>query len=138
MKIPIYIDSNVFVFYALETESLKNNELSMDYLNRVHDKSLLGFTGVITWDEVVFNIKRFTTRGESIKFGEKLLGFPNLLFLGINKGVIEQAQQIYKKFSLKHTMDAIHASLALKYCNGNIISDDGDFDEITGINRFWD
>lgn len=128
----------MFIFYAIETQSLEKNKLSKTYFDKVLDKSLLGFTGVITWDEVVFNVKRFTTRDESIKFGKKLLGFPNLLFLEINKETIKQAQQIYEKFNLKHTMDAIHAALAINYCNGNLISDDCGFDSIPAINRFWD
>ena len=61
---------------------------------------------------------------------------PFLVFLNVDYAVCEDVQKLADKYKLLHR-DAIHATLALKYRDGVIVSNDADFDVIEGLRKFF-
>jgi predicted nucleic acid-binding protein len=95
---------------------------------------LLAFTSVLTWDEVVWTIRKLMGRNEAVSQGQKLLGFLNLRFIGVDENILSQAQGLISKYNLK-PRDAIHVASAINRKIEIIISDDQDLDGIKEITR---
>jgi hypothetical protein len=130
----VYLDSNVFIYVALYSGEVA--EKSKEYLRRASDGEFNAYTSVLTWDEVVYVVRKVAGVGESIKVGKILLKIPSLKFLGVDYSVCVNAQKLSEKYKLV-PRDAIHASPALKYCDGAIISNDADFDVVEGLRRIF-
>lgn len=130
-----YLDSNVFTYATLYSGEIA--EKSKEYLLRASDGEFKAFTSVLTWDEVVYVVRKVAGIEEGIKAGEILLKMPFIEFLDVDFAVCEEAQKLAEKYNLL-PRDAIHAVLALKYCDGVIISNDADFDVVDGLKRVFD
>lgn len=124
-----YIDANIFI-----QAILRNDDYSLQILNKIIKRDFIGITSIVSWDELVFIIRKFIGREIAIFEGKKFLRFPNLIFIDANKKIIFYAQNLIEKYNLR-PRDAIHAATAL--CSGinEIISDDSDFDKISELKR---
>lgn len=71
---------------------------------------------------------------ESLVAGRRFFTFPNLEIVDVDLEVLSMAQKITEGYNVK-PRDAIHAACALKYCSGQIITNDSDFDVIGEIRR---
>lgn len=130
----VYLDSNIFIYATLYSGEVA--EKSKEYLRKASDGEFNAYTSSLTWDEVVYVVRKVAGVEESIKVGKILLKMPFLEFLDVDYSVCEDAQKLAEKYKLM-PRDAIHASLALKYCDGTIISNDVDFDNVRGIKRVF-
>ncbi len=130
-----YFDANIFLNVILyeDNKSKKCKELLYDLING----KIIGFTSVLTWDEVVYVIEKNLGKEIAIKEGEKFLRMPNLFFIDANKNIIMNAQNLVKKYHIK-PRDAIHISSALANGIYEIISLDKEFDKIKEIKRILD
>ena len=126
----VYLDSNVFIYATLYSGEVA--EKSKEYLRSEFN----AYASVLTWDEVVYVVRKVAGVGESIKVGKILLKMPFLKFLDVDYSVCVDAQKLSEKYKLM-PRDAIHASLALKYCDGTIVSNDADFDVVEGLKRVF-
>jgi len=106
-----------------------------EYLRKASDGDFVAFTSSLTWDEVVYAVRKVAGVEESIEIGKLMLKIPFLKFLEVNHTVCEEAQKIIEKYKVM-PRDAIHAALALKYCDV-IVSNDRDFDLIEGLERVF-
>jgi predicted nucleic acid-binding protein len=132
----IYIDANIFI-YALagrdgDIDTIKSKRILVD----VRSNKIQACTTILTWDEVFYFIKRHIGEADAINKGKMLISFPNLSFIEINKKTIVDAQSLCENYHLD-PRDAIHGACALSHCSGAILSNDGDFDSITGISRSY-
>jgi len=132
----IYIDANIFIYALSYKKSDKNVILSQKFLTAVKKKKIEACTNVLTWDEVFYHMKQHHGEVAAIIAGQMLLAFPNLCFVDSTKKIIDEAQKICENFHTK-PRDAIHSACSIGFCNGEIFSNDGDFDNITGINRHF-
>ncbi len=128
----IYLDTNIFA-YAIMNNDYKGIECRK-ILSKIARKQEKGFTSCITWDELVFIVQKYRGREISLKEGERMLKFPNLEFIKLDKLIINKAQEIMFNYNLK-PRDAIHAASAIIYNIREIVSDDSDFDELKEIKR---
>ncbi len=130
-----YIDSNVFI-YAVISDELSEQKAahSKKILYRIADGSLEAATSVLTWDELVWIVRKLSTPETAQKEGRQFLEFPNLKLLQIDAKTLEKAQSMIERYSLK-PRDAMHIACAIQNNITHIISDDGDFDKITEITR---
>ncbi|RLI71552.1 VapC toxin family PIN domain ribonuclease [Archaeoglobales archaeon] len=128
-----YLDSNVFVYATLYKGELAKK--AEEYLRKASDGDFVAFTSSLTWDEVVYAVRKVAGVEESIEIGKLMLKIPFLKFLEVNHTVCEEAQKIIEKYKVM-PRDAIHAALALKYCDV-IVSNDRDFDLIEGLERVF-
>lgn len=127
-----YIDANIFIYPILyDDEKAKFCEkILLDLLNG----KINGFTSTLTWDEVVYIIKKDRGKDIAVKEGTKFLKFPNLFFINPTEKIITKAQKIFEKCNIK-PRDAIHVASALANDIREIISDDSDFDSVKEIKR---
>ena len=131
-----YFDANVFILPQIYDESIKEVKKAKEYLIKLASGEVEGCTSTLTWDEIVYTIRKHAGKNESQIAGRKFLSFPNLKIVSIDFEILLKAQEIVENFNVM-PRDAIHASCALKFCNGKMISNDLDFDKIAGIKRIF-
>ena len=130
----IYLDSNVFIYSLIYEDTLGVVQKAEYYLKQVVTGEIAGCTCTLTWDEVFYNVLKSTGLNEAIRAGKSLLSFPNLKFLNVDFELIAKAHELAAERKLK-PRDAIHAASAIEYCNGEIISNDAEFDCVDQIRR---
>lgn len=127
-----YLDANIFIYplvYDDERSSLFKKIL-FDLIN----KKFVGFTSVLTWDEIVHILRKRRGIETSIIYGKKFLNLPCLNIIDANRPIISMAQKLISEYHLK-PRDAIHAATAISRGCTEIISDDSDFDKIRELKR---
>ena len=91
-------------------------------------------TAALTWDELVWIIRKISNPENAISEGKRFLRFPHLEILAVDHIIIQKAQELIEEYRLK-PRDAIHAATALVNNINQIISDDEDFDTIKKLKR---
>jgi len=130
-----YLDSNVFIYYVISDEKTEEKSLlSKNILIKAAGGKLDAATSSVTWDELVWSVKKISGLDAAKAEGKKFLEFPNLKILGVDVNVIAEAQKVLEKYNLK-PRDAIHAGCAIKNGIKEIISDDPDFDKVSELKR---
>jgi len=127
-----YIDSNIFINSVLYDD--EKAERCKEIALRISNREIFAITSVLTWDELVYAIRKNLRREIAIIEGEKFLRFPNLIFIDANKNIISMAQKLIKRYNLK-PRDAIHAATAISQGCQEIISEDSDFDRVEELKR---
>ena len=130
-----YIDSNVFIYPVLysEEEGPKTRK-ALDILRRIAKGELSAYTSTITWDEIIWVVRRTMGKSEELNQGQKLLGFLNLKFISVDENILSQAQGLMSKYNLR-PHDSIHVASAIDKKIYNVISDDKDLDQVKEIKR---
>ena len=130
-----YIDSNVFILPVVYDTKVENKaEAAKNILIKIADGDLNAATSFLTWDEIVWTVRKLINPKIAAKEGGKFLQFPNLELLEVKRNVIDKAQEIVKKYGIK-PRDAIHAASAIENGIKEMISDDSDMDKIKEITR---
>jgi uncharacterized protein len=129
-----YLDTNVFLYYILNPESDKNGIASKNIISKVAEGLLPAATSTLTWNEIVWTIKKKAGFELAKRKGARFLEFPNLKLLGVSENTLSSAQYLMGRYSLK-PRDAIHAACCIENGIEEIISDDPDFDGIMGLKR---
>jgi len=129
-----YIDSNVFIYPVIYDYAISGVVKAKKYLLQIAKGQLKACTAALTWDELVWIVRKISNPETAISEGEKFLKFPHLLILDVNHIVLQKAQEIIEEYYLK-PRDAIHAATALINNIDQIISDDEDFDTIKELKR---
>jgi len=131
----LYVDSNVFLYPVVyDSEVIVEAKKSKDFLLKIAQGNVKACTATITWDEIVWTIRKIFGFELSVEEGKKFLAFPNLKLLGVKKSTVFKAQEIMEKYSIK-PRDAIHAAVALENNVTEVVSYDTDFDKIEGFKR---
>ena len=127
-----YIDSNIFIFPAIydNEQACKAGKI----LSRIENNEIIGYTSVLTWDEVMYVIWKILGKADSISIGKKFINYPNLRFINTDLNIIIKATEIAENYNLK-PRDSIHIATALSRDIHNIISDDSDFDSVDIVYR---
>ncbi len=128
----IYLDANIFI-YPVTGES-RQSESCLSIINKVITGEIEACTSLLTWDEVLYALKREIGREKALEETRKFLEIPSLLFIEVNGEVITKAQMIAELYRLD-PRDAIHAATAILNKCDSIISDDKDFDSVKGLKR---
>jgi predicted nucleic acid-binding protein len=130
----MYLDSNIFIYALIYEKNLNENIRANHYLSLLVSGKEIGYTSVLTWDEIYYVIKKNFGSEKAEQASKKFLRFPNLHFIDVNYQIISKAQMIALSFNVM-PRDAIHAVSALEKCHGKIISNDRGFDCINGLKR---
>ena len=131
----IYLDSNVFIYYVISDEKTEEKSLlSKNILIKIAEGKLDAATSSVTWDELIWSVKKVVGVDIAKTEGKKFLEFPNLRILNVDASVINEAQKILEKYNLK-PRDSMHAACAIKNNMTQIISDDPDFDKVKELER---
>ncbi|MBU1252466.1 MAG: type II toxin-antitoxin system VapC family toxin [Nanoarchaeota archaeon] len=128
----IYLDANIFILSILDNK--EKGEHCRKLLRNAASGKVVAFTSVLTWDEVVHSLGKYTSpkilREQSCKF----LRFPKLIFLKTDLEILEKAEELRTCYGLK-PRDAIHAATAIINKIPKIASDDTDFDKVKELKR---
>ncbi len=131
----IYLDSNVFLYAILyEENSFPQVHQSKQIINDVINHNVQACTSILTWDEIVFVVRKKIGIDESIRTGEKFLSFPNMRFIEPDHEILTIAQDFINSYKIR-PRDAIHAASAYHYGAKAFVSDDSDFDFMKEIQR---
>lgn len=131
--ISAYIDANVFIHPLIYGASRKA-ESAAKVLKLVEEGELTAYTSTLTWDEVVWVVRRTLGGPDSIEAGRKLLNFPNLRFVPASEEVVRSAQELVEEQDLA-PRDAIHVASAMSRKATTIVSDDPDLNAVKGLRR---
>jgi hypothetical protein len=128
----LYLDSNVFIYAALNMEEIGERARAM--LRKVQQGEEQAFSSALTFDELVWVIKKYRTVKDAINAGEAFLNFPNLKLAHVNGDLLASALNIIKKYGLD-PRDSIHAATAIQEKAEAIVSTDAHFDRMKEIHR---
>ena len=121
-----YIDANVFLNYILyDPQSIPQALVARQFLEQVKDRQVNACTSLLTWDEIVWVVRRELTLEDARQQGLEFLDFPWLQFLNVTKDVVKKAQELIEASSLK-PRDAIHIASALIHGASEFITFDTD------------
>jgi uncharacterized protein len=129
----IYIDSNIFISPLIYERSSQATN-SRKVLAAVEKGGVTAYTSTLTWDEVVWVVRRVLGRADSIQAGEKLAAYPNLRFVPVSEELIRSAQRLLSEYNIA-PRDAIHLTSAISRTVDALVSDDSDLDVVREIKR---
>ena len=132
----IYLDSNVFIYPELvEVANGNIAEFSKGLLKAVVNGKISAATSVLTWDELIWVLKKRFGYEVAMKASAKFLKFPGLKLLKVDEKIIHSAQSIVEKYGV-NPRDSIHAACCVENGINRIVSEDVDFDKVTLLTRF--
>jgi predicted nucleic acid-binding protein len=128
----LYLDSNVFIYAALNTEEIGKRARVL--LRKVQQGEEQASSSVLTFDELVWAVKRHRSIEDAINAGEAFLNFPNMKLTAVDGELLALALKLIKKYKLD-PRDSIHAATAILEKAEAIISTDPHFDKIKEMQR---
>ena len=128
----IYIDSNVFIYACLSSDEI--GERSRSLLKSVEQGEVEAASTTLSFDEIVWAVKRYRTMEQAISAGEAFINMPRLSLVAVDENVIRYAIDLMKRYSFD-PRDAIHAASALLCRAESLISSDLHFDKLKEIPR---
>ena len=129
----IYIDSNIFISPLIYEDSPLASS-SKRVLAMVEKGETTAYTSTLTWDEVVWVVRRVLGRADSVQAGEKLTAYPNLRFVSASEEIIRSAQKLLSEYGVA-PRDAIHIASALNKNVDALVSDDSELDLVREVKR---
>ncbi len=128
----LYLDANVFVYGALNQEDLGNRARSL--LRKVQHGELLAASSALTFDELVWAVKRYRGIVDAVAAGEAFLNMPGLRLIDVSGELLSLALQLMRGYKLD-PRDSIHAASAISANAEKIVSSDEDFDRVKEVQR---
>jgi len=128
----LYLDSNVFLYATLNTQEIGNRARNL--LKQVQSGKEQASSSALTFDEIMWVVKKYRTLENAIIAGETFLNFPNLKLIPVNEDLLAVALDIIKKYGLD-PRDSIHGASAILNKVEAIVSTDEHFDKIKGLYR---
>lgn len=122
----VYVDSNVFIGPVIYADGGLASDAS-GVLKLIEGGEVTAYTSALTWDEVVWVVRKAMGRADSVEAGKKLLGFPNLRFVAVTEDILRSAQRLVDEEGAA-PRDAVHLASAESRGVELLISDDGDLD----------
>jgi len=130
-----YVDSNVFIYPVIyDPRTVEKAKNAREILEKIVGGEIKAYTSTLTWAEVVWVVGRVLSRDDGVSQGRKLLGFPNLEFIDVDKRTLSTAQALTDRYRLK-PRDSIHLASAVNRSLRAVITDDEDFDVVKEIER---
>jgi predicted nucleic acid-binding protein len=128
----LYLDANVFIFAALNTEEKGKKALAL--LSKIQLGEEQAITSALTFDEVYWAVKKNRGMEKALETAEAMLNFPNLEIISADREVASLALQIIREYQLA-PRDAIHAATAIKEKAETFVSTDAHFDKVKEVKR---
>lgn len=129
----VYLDANVFICAAVSSQELRAQAVAV--IQAVQEEKVEALTSILTWDEVVYNIKKLSTSTAAMEAGFGFLNFSQLQLISATKNIALEAQEAMREHKLL-PRDAIHYATMKTENITEIVSEDSDFDKIKGIQRY--
>ena len=131
----IYLDANVFLYALLyDPSAIPDAEQSRKILTQVSEGNLPAATSVLSWDEIVYVVRKLSGQKAAMEAGERFLVFPHLRILDIDHSTLRKARELATQYGMK-PRDAIHAACAIRSGIREFLTDDRDFDRVRELRR---
>ena len=127
----IYLDANFFIFAAFDAGK-KGDHARMILAEIIHGRKAV--TSALAIDEVMWVFKRNKFAGNLRSTVEEIYTIRNLEVKEVSALIPIRALDFIERFALK-PRDAFHASIMSELGITDIVSDDSDFDKISGLKR---
>ena len=127
-----YLDSNVFIYADLNQEDIGDRARSL--LREVQDGKQPASTSALTFDELVWTVKKHRDLEQAIIAGEAFLGLSGLDIVQVSGDLLSIALELIRRYQLD-PRDSIHAASALLERAEVIVSTDKHFDKVKELKR---
>ncbi len=132
MSEKLYLDSNLFIYAALNHETFGVSARLI--LERVKNGDINAVSSILSLDEVQWSIQKAIGKEEAHKAVSLFIVFPNITWVDVTKSIFADALNFYKG-GLLRSRDSLHLA-TMKFSNvSRIVSNDSDFDKIKNIKR---
>ena len=105
----LYLDSNVFIYAAINTQAL--GERARSLLQKIQLGEEKAQTSALTFDEVFWAVNKHSQEA-AIEACQALLNFPNLEIVPVDRELVLSALRLIEEHNLA-PRDAIHAETAV-------------------------
>ena len=130
----IYLDANLFIYSAIYSD--ERGKSAQKTLQNILTSSEPACTATLTWDEVVYVVKKHRNLKQAIEIGRSMMNMKNLSLINVTPEILKKAEDIMTKYKIE-PRDAIHAACCIQQNATSIISEDSDFDQIQEFKREW-
>ena len=119
-----YVDTNVFLYPILYPDS----EAKVMHAKGIFFASNVTplITSALTWDEIVWVVKKRFDIEKAKMEGRKFLSLPNITIVPVDDKLLSNAQNLIERYNL-NPRDAIHAATAIGQNVTEFVTDDKDF-----------
>lgn len=122
-----YVDVNIFLEARLyETPQA---DRASAFLTKIASGEIRAVTSVLTWDELVWVMRKLFGSSQAREEGQRFLRFPNLRLLVIDALIVQGAQRIMEAYDMR-PRDAIHLASALAIKADDLVTFDTDFKNV--------
>ena len=128
----IYLDANVFVLASLNNE--ERGDRARTLLRDVQSGELEAASSTLTFDELVWAVKKHRTLEDSVLAGEAFLNMPRLNLVAATGDILASALLSMKKYRLD-PRDSIHLASAMSAGAKALVSADRHFDRVREVKR---
>jgi len=128
----LYLDANVFIYAALNREDIGDRARSL--LREVQQGKLHAISSALTFDELVWAVKKHRSLEDATAAGEAFLNMSCLKLMDVNGDLLSSALELIRKYQLD-PRDSIHAASALLENAEMIVSTDEHLDKVKEIRR---
>ena len=129
----VYIDSNCFIYSAIDKE--EKGKKAKSILEKVKKGEYRkAYTSTLTIDEFLWRVQKEVGRELASEGTIVFFTLENLELISVDQSLISEAIQIYKDKKLD-PRDAIHLASMQSKSIKTLISSDPDFDKVKGIKR---
>jgi Predicted nucleic acid-binding protein, contains PIN domain len=122
----LYLDANVFVFAAVNTEDLGVNARSV--IRKIQFGEDTAVTSALTWDEVFWAVKKHSLE-LAFEVCEAMLNLPNLEIVSADKELALSALRLMRDCHLA-PRDALHAATAIACGVDFLVTSDAHFSRV--------
>ena len=128
----LYLDANVFIYAALDREDIGKRARSL--LREVQQGKSQAASSALTFDELVWAVKKYRGIGDAVNAGEAFLNMPGLTLVDVDGELLSSALELIRVYKLD-PRDSIHGASAVHENAETIISTDKHFDRVREIRR---
>ena len=127
----MYIDSNIFIFAAIDKGRIGQN--CRKIIKLINEQKIACAASFLVIDEVIWVLKKKVGKDDAIKIVKAMLSMP-IKWIGLDKLVIIKMLEIYEITKLD-PRNAIHFSSMKESGLSIIVSEDKDFEKVEGLER---
>ncbi|MEM3381638.1 MAG: type II toxin-antitoxin system VapC family toxin [Candidatus Bathyarchaeia archaeon] len=128
----LYLDANVFIYAALNQEGVGDRARLL--LKETQEGKLRASTSALTFDELVWAVRKYRNFEDAVSAGQAFLKMPRLKLVDVNGDILSLALELMTRYRLD-PRDSIHAASSLLEKAEVIVSTDEHFDRVKEIQR---
>lgn len=127
----MYIDSNIFIFAALDTTELGDN--CRRVLVMIQKGEISCASSFLTIDEVIWVLKKKAGRDAAVRIAKASLSLP-VRWMDVNREIVVRMIEHFSDGELD-PRDSLHIASMRSAGITSILSEDSDFDNVHGLKR---